>query len=257
MDPVGYLITSHSRIITLTDELRTRFGAVPVFACELEWYIQAPRDAAVVAQIWREAGREVKPEKGQSQFETAWEPTRDAAGLAKAVTEFRRDMKRIAERHDARVTFAAKPFADQRGSALQIHIHLEDEAGKRLFEKRDDWLSDSLKFCLGGLLATLPDAMAIFAPTPESRKRYVPGADAPTTVSWGGNNRTVALRLPLKSGPLCHIEHRVPAADADVAACMAAILQGVLYGLEHQCDPGAQTHGNAYDAQYDLPKLVE
>lgn len=255
MDSVGYLISVYPRITALTDALRERFGVIPVFACELEWYIQAPRDAAVLAGIWRESGQEVKAESGPNQFETAWEPTRDAAGLADSVEQFRRDLAAIAERHDARVNFAAKPFADQRGSALQIHIHLEDKAGKRLFEKRDGWLSDPLKFSLGGLLATLPDSMAVFASTPESRKRYVPGEDAPTTISWGGNNRTVALRLPLKSGPMCHIEHRVPAADADVAACIAAILEGVLYGLEHQCDPGPQTHGNAHDAQYDLPKL--
>lgn len=252
MDSVDRLI---AELNALSKQLREAHGAVAFWGCELEWYLEAPRDADVFAAIWQEAGRPVVPEKGPNQFETAWGPTGDAAKLIADVNRFKARLSEATKRHDATVSFAPKPFPGERGSALQIHIHLESPNGKRLFEKQGDQLSQPLRDALGGLLATLPESMAVFAPTADSKRRFIAGQDAPTTVSWGANNRTVALRLPMKSGALCHIEHRVPGADADIAACMVEVLKGVLYGLEHHPDPGPQMFGDAAAAHHELPRL--
>jgi glutamine synthetase len=118
-------------------------------------------------------------------------------------------------------------------------------------------MSDALKFSIGGLLATMRDTMAAFAPSAESQARFTPGSMAPTTISWGANNRTVAIRLPDSAHDNKRIEHRVASADADPGQVIAAILAGVHYGLKNRCDPGKQIHGDASLEQYGLPKLLE
>ncbi len=47
---------------------------------------------------------------------------------------------------------------------------------------------------LAGVLATLPELMLMYAPNVNSYKRFVAGSWAPTSVTWGFENRTVALR---------------------------------------------------------------
>ena len=117
------------------------------------------------------------------------------------------------------------------------------------------WLI-ALRHTLGGLLATMQENMDVFAPTEESRARFASGDHIPTTVSWGANNRTTALRLPYTGLPFRRIEHRVAGADADVAAVIAVILEGVLHGLENRLEPGPQMHGNASLPMYGLPPLL-
>ncbi len=106
-------------------------------------------------------------------------------------------------------------------------------------------MSDALKYAIGGLLTALPESMKIFAPNAESYARFAPGGNAPTTISWGANNRTVAVRLPDAPHDKKRIEHRVAGADADPHAVIAAILEGIHDGLTRHLDPGPQTYGDA------------
>jgi glutamine synthetase len=108
--------------------------------------------------------------------------------------------------------------------------------------------------------------MSIFAPHPESYDRFLHTVNAylvcptasnvPATVSWGTNNRTVAVRLPPKPSRERHIEHRVSGSDADVTQAIAAVLAGIHYGLKEKSDPGPPVYGDASLPQYGLPKLV-
>ena len=87
---------------------------------------------------------------------------------------------------------------------------------------------------IAGLEASLQKSISTFAPNEEDYKRFKPSFDAPTTISWGGNNRTVALRIPASSWilePTRHIEHRVPAATANPYMSIIAVLAGIHYGL--------------------------
>jgi glutamine synthetase len=126
--------------------------------------------------------------------------------------------------------------------------------------------SAPLLHSIGGLLALINPCMSIFAPNKKSYERFIhtvnayllcpTAANVPLTVSWGTNNRTVAVRLPSKAADNKHIEHRVAGADADIAAVTRAILAGIHYGLREKCDPGEPIYGDASMAQYKLPPLV-
>lgn len=255
------------RLPELAEELRRRFGATAYCGCELEWYI-APADReeqitalyAAVSQKAAEAGLRITPikrEEGKGQYEVGFDVTNQPAQLAQAIHDFRALLMAEAAHRGLEVLWDAKPHADDYGSALQLHVHLVDVAGARLFIKRDAELSDALAACLGGLLDVTPEAVLIAAPQEESYARFVPKCDAPVTVCWGGNNRSTTIRLPLKTGAKCHIEYRLAGADADAASMLAVLLAGVLHGLEKQPHPGAQIHGVASDGQYGLPALPD
>jgi glutamine synthetase len=87
----------------------------------------------------------------------------------------------------------------------------------------------------------------MFAPTINSYKRLVEGAWAPTTLTWGIDNRTVALRVLNGGSASCRVETRVIGADVNpylaLSACLAAGLYGIRHGLT--LDQPA-TVGNGY-----------
>ena len=108
---------------------------------------------------------------------------------------------------------------------------------------------------VAGLLDTMPDAQAIFAPNANSYRRFQEGSYAPTRPLWGYNNRTTAVRIPAGDGKARRIEHRVAGADANIHLATAAVLAGMHHGLTRQLDPGAPVEGNGYvEAAEPLPR---
>jgi glutamine synthetase len=65
-----------------------------------------------------------------------------------------------------------------------------------------------------------------------SYKRYVEDAWASTSVSWGIENRTTALRVINNTPEGMRLETRVPGADANPYLSMAASLASGLYGIK-------------------------
>ena len=108
----------------------------------------------------------------------------------------------------------------------------------------------------GALLATMKSSLVVFSPHESSRARFSATPIMPTTVSWGFNNRSAAIRLPSKSLAGQHLEHRIAGADANIEAVIGVILQGVLHGLENQTDPGPPVYGDASDPQYGKETLL-
>ena len=98
----------------------------------------------------------------------------------------------------------------------------------------EDKMSDLLKHYIAGQLHCLPYILPMFAPTVNSYKRYVEGAWASTTVSWGIENRTTALRVINHNEKVCGWKLRVPGADANPYLSLAASLASGLYGIKNK-----------------------
>jgi glutamine synthetase len=179
---------------------------------------------------------------------SAEKTVRDTLSLKKIITD-------TAKKYSMEASFAAKPLADDFGSGLHIHVHLENKQGQNQYVKQDAFISDALNYSLGGLLLWMPDTMAIFAPSPASYKRFAPGSNGPQTVSWGANNRTVALRLPDSAHDNKRIEHRVSGADADVWQVVYVILCAIHYGLLTKAKPDGQVYGDASLEMYNKPRF--
>jgi glutamine synthetase len=87
----------------------------------------------------------------------------------------------------------------------------------------------------------------MFAPTINSYKRLVEGAWAPTTLTWGIDNRTVAFRVLAGSATATRLETRVIGSDVNPYLAMAACLASGLYGIKNQWTlQQPQTVGNGY-----------
>jgi glutamine synthetase len=144
-----------------------------------------------------------------------------------------------------RATFMAKPFAEQSGSGLHVHLSLLDGKGRNLFGETPDG-ERQLGYAVRGLQDLMAESMLVFAPNANSYRRLRPLTYAPTAATWGWNNRTVALRIPPGGPRARRIEHRLAGSDANPYLAVAAVLAGVLEGLEQRRDPGPPTTGNAY-----------
>ncbi|MEQ8802556.1 MAG: glutamine synthetase, partial [Haliea sp.] len=154
----------------------------------------------------------------------------------------RRLVKGIARRHGLAATFMAKPFAELAGSGLHIHASVYDGKGVNVFAHREPaeppQMTSTLLGGIGGLANTVNEAMAIFAPNPNSYRRFKAGAYAPAGPTWGYDHREVALRVPVSSEQNRRIEHRIAGADANPYLVLAAVLAGIHHGMRSGADPG-------------------
>lgn len=211
-------------------------------------------DAALVAQ-GLPAGA-ASAEYGTTQFEINLDHVADAVRAADLASLQKRAIAGAARAAGADATFMAKPFADQAGSGLHVHLSLVDAAGNIFDDRRVDG-DVRLGHAIGGLRAQLFDMVAVFAPSLNSYRRFRPGLFAPLNASWGHENRTVALRVPAERGGGSRIEHRVAGADANPYLVLAALLHGVADGIERELDPGPPATGDAgRAADADFPRTL-
>jgi glutamine synthetase len=93
----------------------------------------------------------------------------------------------------------------------------------------------------------------MYAPNINSYKRFADASFAPTTIAWGSDNRTCAVRL-VGQGASARMENRVPGGDVNPYLALAAMLAGGLHGIENELELEDELVGNAY-ASGDRPKV--
>ncbi len=91
------------------------------------------------------------------------------------------------------------------------------------------------------------DLALMIAPSINSYKRYAAESWAPTSISWGRDNRTCGFRI-VGHGSSRRVECRIPGADMNPYLGIAALLAAGLDGIENKTDPGPELVGNAYEA---------
>lgn len=163
---------------------------------------------------------------------------------------FKTSVKEIASEFDLIPSFMAKWNPKLPGCSGHIHQSLWDKSGKNMFYDRtnEEKISKLMKHYIAGQIHCLPHILPMFAPTTNSYKRYVEGSWAATSISWGIENRTVALRVINRSENSTRLENRVPGSDANPYLSMAASLASGLYGIKHQLELEMKpTLGNQYE----------
>lgn len=186
-------------------------------------------------------------EYAPGQFEINLKHRDDALLACDDAIYLKRAIKAVAQQQGLQASFMAKPLADQAGSGLHIHASVLDRDGNNIFACTPDQPADALKHAIGGLQRSAQDCLLLFAPNANSYRRFVLNAFVPLNAVWGFNNRTVAMRIPHSDEKNTRIEHRIAGADANVYLAAAAVLAGMLDGIEHGYDPGAPIVGNAYE----------
>jgi glutamine synthetase len=188
------------------------------------------------------------------QYEFNLEHKADALGIADDTSFFKQILRNVARRHGYIACFMAKPYRDHAGSGLHVHFSMLDETGRNVFDDGTERGSDIMRHAVGGLLDSMADMTLVFAPHLNSYRRLSPGGLAPTTVGWGYENRTAALRIPAGPHQARRIEHRVAGADANPYLVLAAILGGALDGIAGKKTPAPPVVSNSHDLE--LPVLA-
>jgi glutamine synthetase len=201
-------------------------------------------------------------ETGDGVSEVAMDYT-DVLEAADRAVLFKSSVKEIASKHGLMACFMAKWSNDFPGCSGHIHQSLWDSSGKtNLFFDGNDKnnISELLRQYVAGQLYCLPYILPMFAPTVNSYKRYVEGAWSSTSISWGIENRTTALRIINRVASATRLETRVPGADANPYLTLAASLASGLYGIENKLALDiAPTQGNEYanTANKKFPKTLQ
>lgn len=185
-------------------------------------------------------------ESAPSQFEINLFHQADALLAADHGLSLQRAIKGVAAQYDKRASFMAKPFADLAGNGMHVHCSIVDKDGRNAFDDGTDKGSALLRHAIAGCLATLGECFLLFAPNLNSYRRFQRANHAPMSPHWGYENRTVAIRVPAGSCKAQRIEHRVAGADANPYLVNAAILAGMLYGIENKLEAGPPVVGDAY-----------
>jgi glutamine synthetase len=171
----------------------------------------------------------------------------DAVTAADRHTIYKNGVKEIAFLNDISASFMAKPSEKDIGSSCHLHQSLVDSDGKSAFVDENGEETDTFMHFLGGMRNHVKDLALFIAPSVNSYKRYAAESWAPTSVSWGRDNRTCGFRV-VGHGQSRRVECRIPGADANPYLAFAGLLAAGLDGIENQTDPGPELKGNAYEA---------
>ena len=198
----------------------------------------------------------ITKERGERQYEIIIPKTFDILFHIKNITIAKNIISTIAQECEMVANFMAKPYENEPGNALHINISAFIN-GRNIFTKHNNQDSDYILYAIGGLCHNMKKDLKVFLPSKESYKRIIPKNNAPTTVSWGGNNRTVAIRIPTTESDNYRIEHRVSGSDADPEQVILKIIKAIFQGIEQKITPPKKIYGDASDQQYQLPLLLE
>jgi glutamine synthetase len=271
---------SPRQVLIAQYERAQELGYTPMFASELEFYLYkqsyaqahdqdyrdltptipyildyhilaTTMDENVIGQIrrgMRGAGIPVEFSKGEAWYGQHELNVRyaDAITSADRHTIYKNGVKEIAFLNGVSATFMAKPSEKDIGSSCHIHSSLVDgSTGTSVFVNGHEE-TDTFRHYLGGVRNRIRELALLIAPTVNSYKRYAAESWAPTSISWGRDNRTCGFRI-VGHGQSRRVECRIPGADVNPYLGYAALLAAGLDGIANEADPGPELLGNAYE----------
>jgi len=199
---------------------------------------------AVVARLdqlgidWEAWTDEAAP--GQTELNIA---VTDPLRLCDNWARTRQVMREVAFERGHTVSFMAKPTAGF-GQGAHINLSLQRDGVNQFFA--EDGPSELMEHAVGGLLATMEGATSVVLPQITSYRRLVDLTGPPTTVSWGVNNKSAAVRAIVGHPKYSRLEYRLPGSDVNPYLTLAAVLAGVLAGIERQIAPPAEVTDMAW-----------
>jgi glutamine synthetase len=175
----------------------------------------------------------------------------DALTMADNVMTYRLVVKEVALARGIYATFMPKPLAEHWGSAMHTHVSLFDGDANAFYDVSDPYhLSATAKQFMAGLLVHATEIAAVCCQWVNSYKRLVPGFEAPVFVSWGRNNRSSLVRVPMykpKKSASTRIEFRAPDPACNPYLAFAVILAAGLRGIEKGYELPAEAEDNIYE----------
>jgi len=185
-----------------------------------------------------------------------------ALAAADKATLFKTFVKVLAQRRGWLATFMAKWSHDWPGQSGHLHLSLKRKDGASAFHepKAKHYISDTMRHFIGGQQSLMPEFLSMIACTVNSYTRLIPGFWAPTSASWGIENRTTALRVIPGSAKSQRVEYRIAAADINPYIALAAAIGSGLWGIAHKIEPTSPVEGSGYEwkppTALELPRTL-
>ncbi|WP_342279096.1 glutamine synthetase [Candidatus Tisiphia endosymbiont of Myopa tessellatipennis] len=223
-------------------KFQTDYSLIACIGVEIEFYLSKNIDPLEFQTL---LGIAVKKEKGANQFEVDLPPSTNIIEYIEKISSTKSKIQIIAEKLRGNVNFSAKPFASDYGSSMHFHVN---------FISPNDLEKSILNIDLIGqsICHYMLDTFLIFMPNEDDYLRLDKNFMAPTNVSFGNNNRTVALRIPDLFPK--RLEHRIANPLTDPYLAIFTILNSIFLGLKFpdKINNINKIYGNAFDQQYNL-----
>src|ERR1700683_2499986 len=204
------------------------------------------------------AGLYVESAKGECNFGQHEIAFRYAEAVATCDNHsiYKTGAKEIADQEGMSITFMAKPNTRE-GNSCHIHLSVRGADGTPVMAGDGPYgLAKAGEHFLAGQLAAMRELTLCYGPNVNSYKRYVPGSFAPTSVRWGPDNRTCALRL-VGHGHSLRVENRTPGGDVNPYLAVAAMIAAGLGGVDREAPLEPAVEGNAYlDTSAKVPHTL-
>lgn len=223
-------------------KFRTDYSLIACIGVEIEFYLSKNIDQLEFQTL---LGIAVKKEKGANQFEVDLPPSTNIIEYIEKISSTKSKIQIIAEKLRGNVNFSAKPFASDYGSSMHFHVNF-------IFPNDLEHCILNIDLMAQSICHYMLDTFLIFMPNEDDYLRLDKNFMAPTNVSFGNNNRTVALRIPDLSPK--RLEHRIANPLTDPYLAIFTILNSIFLGLKFpdKINNINKIYGNAFDEQYNL-----
>ncbi len=171
----------------------------------------------------------------------------DPVATADAIVRTKLAMREVAAELGRSVSFIAYGIDEALGSGMHLNLSLSRDGANAFFDPSAEGnRSELMRRWLAGMLATMPGAQSFLSPSVNSYRRLIDITGPPTSVTWGEDNKSVALRTVSREPGSSRIEHRLAASDCNPYAALAALLAGGLAGMEEDLEPPPPFEGMAW-----------
>ncbi len=174
----------------------------------------------------------------------------DALSMADNVMTFRTVIKEVALTQGIYATFMPKPFSEHPGSGMHTHVSLFEGDTNAFFGPGAPYqLSKVGRQFMAGLLVHGAEITAVTNQWVNSYKRLWGGGEAPAHLTWGHNNRSALLRVPMhkpNKGQSTRIEVRSLDPACNPYLAFAVILGAGLKGIEEGYELPPETEDDVW-----------
>ncbi len=199
--------------------------------------------------------QKIHHEGGQGQYEIEPMPYDDPLKAADDFLYIKELVKKAARENGTIATFMPKPVIGEAGNGMHVHISVLKD-GKFLFSPGK--LNKDAKGFVGGLLQHARALSAICCPTVNSYKRLVPGYEAPVYIAWGGENRSVLVRIPAygnQEEEKGRVEFRAGDASGNIYLMLNSLIVAGMDGIKKSMEPGDELTEDLY--KFSLDEILD
>lgn len=175
----------------------------------------------------------------------------DALTTADNIMTFRTVIKEVAIEQGVYATFMPKPMSGHPGSGMHTHMSLFEGDANAFYDPSGHYqLSKIGRQFVAGLLTHAPEITAVTNQYVNSYKRLWGGDEAPSFVTWGHNNRSALVRVPLYKpgkGQSARVEYRAIDSAANPYLSFSLLLAAGLKGIENGYELPPEAEDNVWE----------